>query len=261
MVTIPKICKIKNCTYNTPRLKRGLCERHYNSFRKYGDPLYIEKIKSQRHTRCTINGCSSPGLKSKKSDTVTFPKGYCGKHYRRKYIGNDPLTPTIHDRRKAIDCGDHYKIPLGRNAKHGYALISKEDAWIDKYNWTISITGGGYAVSRINGTQTLMHRLIMKNPKGLEIDHKNRVRLDNRRSNLRTATRSQNAANSVKRVGASMLKGIWFDKKSSKWVAKASKDKKQIYFGYFDNKEQAYQAYLKGARKLHGEFFTPDTHP
>lgn len=75
-----------------------------------------------------------------------------------------------------------------------YALVDVEDyPLLSKYSWYYR---EGYAVSKINDKETRMHRLVMRetDPE-IVIDHKNRNRLDNRRSNLRRYNFLQNANN------------------------------------------------------------------
>lgn len=69
---------------------------------------------------------------------------------------------------------------------------SDKDCWVDNEDydlvesygkWYLSDTG--YAVRRYKNSTLRMHRLIAKTPKGLQTDHRNNNRLDNRRCNLR----------------------------------------------------------------------------
>jgi len=88
-----------------------------------------------------------------------------------------------------------------------------------------------------------------------EIDHINGDPLDNRISNLREATRGQNAANGRTRKDSKLgLKGVSFHAKTGKWAARSQKDGKRVSFGYFHTPEEAHHAYVVGSTKLHGEF-------
>ena len=87
-------------------------------------------------------------------------------------------------------------------------------------------------------------------------DHKNRNSLDNRRSNLRVATRSQNAVNSKNRKRPSGLpRGVNFSGK--KFSAKIRVDGVDITLGQFATAEAAGEAYLKARQQYCGEF-APD---
>jgi hypothetical protein len=67
-----------------------------------------------------------------------------------------------------------------------------------------------------------MHRQIMGFPRA-EVDHRNRNRVDNRRQNLRVATRQQNGENcSAHGDARSAYRGVSWDKRRRKWVARTS---------------------------------------
>lgn len=86
-----------------------------------------------------------------------------------------------------------------------------------------------------------------------QIDHANGNRFDNRISNLRECTNSQNSANMFGR-GKSGLKGTYYEKRSKRYYALICKDYKRINLGTFDTKEEAHATYAKAAKKLFGEF-------
>lgn len=105
---------------------------------------------------------------------------------------------------------------------------------------------------RKGGARIQLHRLLLGNPP-FEIDHRNRNGLDNRRQNLRPATRTQNNANSQKRAGTtSVFKGVCRHK--SAWVANAGGPGKKRYLGRFNSERDAALAYDRAAREIFGEF-------
>ena len=110
----------------------------------------------------------------------------------------------------------------------------------------------------INGQQRDLAWWILQPRAGCYVDHINRDCLDNRRENLREATKAQNAYNSPgPQRGTSRFKGVsWFphDKRRRRWRAVIVKDGKQHHLGYFKTEEDAAQAWNEAARKLHGEF-------
>lgn len=85
-----------------------------------------------------------------------------------------------------------------RDTLKGLLQVDPEDEWLlTEFSWCSN--GIGYAVSRIPelGELVFIHHLIMGKPlDGLVIDHINRDPLDNRRCNLRYATKAENAINS-----------------------------------------------------------------
>lgn len=91
-------------------------------------------------------------------------------------------------------------------------------------------------------------------PKGFTVDHINGIRDDNRWSNLRLATPSQQNQNATVRSDSkSGLRGVSFHV-SGKWQAKIVVAGKRRSLGLFHTKEEASEAYQKAARDGFGEF-------
>lgn len=85
-----------------------------------------------------------------------------------------------------------------------------------------------------------------------EVDHEDQNPLNNRWSNLRLGTRSQQNMNQTpKRPG---LTGASFYKRTGRWQSYIKKDGKWIGLGYFDTAEEAHEEYKKAAVRLFGEF-------
>lgn len=92
-------------------------------------------------------------------------------------------------------------------------------------------------------------------PEG-DLDHINRNRADNRLSNLREATRTQNLRNSsIRSNNTSGYKGVTWVSEKGKWRAQIFNSYKIHHLGYFDDIEKAAQAYDCKARELFGEFY------
>lgn len=115
----------------------------------------------------------------------------------------------------------------------------------------------GYTRISIDRMKYKAHRLAflyMKGTfprKGLEIDHINRVRNDNRWNNLRLVTHKENMQNSALRVdNASGYRGVTFNKGACKWKAYITLENKQKHLGYFPTKEEAIEARLKAEKEL-----------
>ena len=106
-----------------------------------------------------------------------------------------------------------------------------------------------------------MHRLILNAMKGMDVDHINHDGLDNRRSNLRLCTRSENLRNQRALRSSTGLKGIHLDKRG-RWTAyiKPNAQKSHKFLGYFDNAIDAAVAYDAAARQHYGEFARTNFH-
>jgi hypothetical protein len=149
-------------------------------------------------------------------------------------------------------------VPLTR----GYeAIIDAADvSLVDGFNWYA--TTGKYSIyaardNRAGGRRetVLMHRVIAQTPLGMHTDHINRDGLDNRLSNLRAATQSENIRNQgVRRNNKSGLKGASWHTTANRWVAKIKLDKKQFHLGFYDTAEEAHRAYCEASERLHGKF-------
>jgi hypothetical protein len=97
-----------------------------------------------------------------------------------------------------------------------------------------------------------MHALIagVKAP-----DHANRDGLDNRRVNLRIATKSQNQANHGPHSdNTSGYKGVHWHRQARKWHASINVNKKRFYLGLFVDPVEAARAYNEAALEHFGEF-------
>jgi hypothetical protein len=101
-----------------------------------------------------------------------------------------------------------------------------------------------------------LHRLIANAQPGELIDHIDRNPLNCRRSNLRRATHQQNACNKnpLRNPGASRYKGVFFCRKTGRFRAWVTLNRKRIYLGYFAKEEDAARAYNAKAAELFGKF-------
>lgn len=147
-------------------------------------------------------------------------------------------------------------IPL----THGkFAIVDDEDyEWLMQWKWQASEKGYATRTQWVgNGKQKRisMHRLINKTPDGLETDHINGNRLDNRKCNLRTCTNAENQQNRRKKEGTtSVYKGVHWNSKDKRWYALIKHDGKTTYLGSFKNEIDAATTYNKAASEIHGEF-------
>lgn len=196
--------------------------------------------------KCEVKGCINTHL----------AKGYCSRHYQRVKNGW-PLDQSMREPRPAMIEGDIAKIPLGVSAKDGYAIVDKEFAWLDRYQWSLKRSVKSkttYAYGWVDGKQIFMHRIILSPPLDKQVDHKDRNGLNNTKSNLRIATQFDNMRNIVKpRSGKhSPYRGV--TKTKNLWASSILSDGVRYYGGTFSTPEEAAKKYNELAIKYHGEF-------
>jgi hypothetical protein len=145
---------------------------------------------------------------------------------------------------------------LYRTTVRGGEAIGKKAGWLTVCNkkqyWKLSVMK---KTVYLHQAIFLMHHKYV--PK--YIDHIDGVSTNNKIENLREATQSQNAANSkLNSANTSGFKGVTFRKDTKKWAAQIMKNGKHISLGCYKTKEDAYQAYIDGAKKHYGEFARSD---
>lgn len=126
----------------------------------------------------------------------------------------------------------------------------RHQPWAELWVLQIQIMGKLWLAQRI----AVVHSGISV-PIELDIDHINRDKLDNRLSNLRLATPSQNAANCDKVKGAtSKFMGVSWNTAAKKWHAAIRVDFKPKHLGSFSCQYLAATAYNVAAIKYFGKF-------
>jgi hypothetical protein len=87
------------------------------------------------------------------------------------------------------------------------------------------------------------------------IDHRDGDATNNRWSNLRCATSTNNAANRRRpRNNTSGFKGVYFNRNRGTWMARIQKDGQYYFLGRFATPQEAHAAYVAAAKDLFGEF-------
>jgi len=181
-------CSIKGCN-RTGRIRRTWCDVHYERWRAHGDP---NTVRRQFKTgKCSIAGCNIRAV----------TRGWCHKHYVRWRAHGDPNTVLLHHGpNKIVRRNGIVRIQLIR--RDGTILWAKVDAKdydglnLGRYRWHAQRDKNSHTfyvrTSIYKQRPKMLHRLIL--PNAPIVDHRNHNGLDNRRKNIRPATRSQNVS-------------------------------------------------------------------
>jgi len=144
-----------------------------------------------------------------------------------------------------------------------YAIVDPEDfERLNQHKW--HVTHYGYAARAVPHTSgksrkqgaVYMHNVVCPAPDGMITDHINRNPYDNRKANLRPATRRQNVWNRkfVRRGGRTRYNGIRWDKNKQQWQVRLTIKGRRESFGYYADEVEAAKAYDRVARQHRGEF-------
>ena len=150
------------------------------------------------------------------------------------------------------------------SGKYGIGWTSKNEEFyfdiedydkIKDYCWYIN--NRQYVCAKVDKKQILLHRVVLQIDNNYEIDHiqGKQSRHDNRKSNLRICTHSENMKNVGLRIdNTSGVTGVHFDKGEQKWIARIVIDGKRIVLGEYNNFENAKRKRLEAEKEYYGEF-------
>lgn len=120
-------------------------------------------------------------------------------------------------------------------------------------------THNGYVVIKLDGVPYKAHRLIWKIVTGNDLagcaDHIDRDPLNNRFENLRDVSFEQNSWNTKLRAGNVIgFRGVSFQKKLGKWIARIRVGGSQKFLGVFDSPELAHAAFVSASLLYRDEY-------
>lgn len=214
------------------------------------DPPETRKAKKMRYWLCECNCGSNKPVVASTSDLNSCHVISCG-CYAKEQAG----ARLAEQNKKSAGRGKKSKITKFYK-ENGYAYgytsntnkkfyINLDDIpLVDGYTWYEN--DQGYIMSRINDTLVRLHRLLMNCPDEMDVDHKNHNTYDNRKSNLRIVTRTQNNMNKN-------VKGFC-KLKNGKYRAYIGVNYETIHLGEFETIEDAIDARRQAEEKYFGEY-------
>ena len=153
------------------------------------------------------------------------------------------------------DLSGEYGIGWTSNTNKEFYFDLEDYDKIKDYCWSEHYTRDNFSIIWARDCETKklikMHVLLgFKN-----YDHINRNELDNRKDNLREASSQQNVFNSsIAKNNTSGITGVHYDKKRNKWCAQIMINRKGIFLGHYDNKDDAIKSRLIAEQKYFGKF-------
>jgi len=154
---------------------------------------------------------------------------------------------------------------MTKDTKHGTIIVDDADGDLLEVVYAYKNKRTCYAVGAGQSPKHI-HRIIASRMVGRELtpqehtDHANGNGLDNRRANIRIATRSENAANqTLSKRNTSGIKGVRWSEPNQKWRAQIKVNQKIHHLGYHTDPADAHRAYVEAARAYFGEFYNDGT--
>jgi hypothetical protein len=130
-----RLCSVEGC--DKPRIARGWCTKHYDAWRKHGDPL-IPRIRKARGT-CTYPNCGEPHT----------AKGYCDIHYSR-LLRTGAVTATRNPPGTALDYLKQVVLPY-----------NGDECLVWPFN-----KSGDYASLKVDGKNCYVMRIVCEHRHG-----------------------------------------------------------------------------------------------
>ena len=209
--------------------------------------------------KCSVCGITDKETRIIKAEKIsTF---LCRKHYLQWYRYGKFQKATLRDANEIILKEDYAEVVIYSHQKAGEsseeiarAIVGLEDVdRIKDFKWYLDTKG--YAKSSRGNKNLFMHNLFIKFD-GKVTDHINGNPLDNRRSNLRAITNTENIRHRVNlnKNNTSGHIGVYWNKRRQRWYACIMVDGRSINLGSSTNLEEAIAMRKAGEDKYFGEF-------
>ena len=228
-------CTVEDC--ENPFLAKGLCSKHYQRWKKYGDANVVGSRRM--YTSCTVGGCATQGK---------FAKGYCLKHYQRfKKYGS---AEVVRKHGPKSDMPD--------TERFGEKVDYSPSCWL----WKGYCNKGGYGSFSVKGSMGLAHRysfevFVEPVPENMYLDHKYSSfgcpRHCVNPEHLRLVTKQQNSENhkgTARGKSKSGIRNVHWDAQSGKWKVQVVHKGRSYHGGLFTDLLEAEKSAIALRLKL-----------
>lgn len=135
-----KVCLVEKCDW--PAVSLGYCHKHYQRFKRHGDPLVIKRARRKQEDGtpeiCLIDGCGKN----------VASRRYCSKHYVRFRKHGDPLIVKRRGRHAAIVQEERDRLQrLSFEKLHGPGSVEKLKEMLKRPCNTLEEIGHEFGIS------------------------------------------------------------------------------------------------------------------
>ena len=201
----------------------------------------------------------------------------CDKHTIRKVIGKDlkcnkslscgcvqiiaaKFNGKANKKYNTYDLSGEYGIGYTSKGKEFYFDLEDYDK-IKDYCWYYNDSGYVMAYDTNTNEHIRLHQLVMKSlHTEYDVDHKVHPpkpehKIDNRKSNLRLVTRTENRMNTALRSdNTSGVTGVCWNKALDKWLSRITVNGHVISLGHYNDFESAVRARKEAEEKYFGDY-------
>lgn len=214
---------------------------------------WLCRCNCEEHNEVIVIGCRLRNNKSVTKSCGCLAKELSAQRLKGKYKLNN-YDLNLEDEHGL------YGIGYCSNTNNQFYFDMDDYDKIQNITWHEKTRKDGFrrlaGTDRTTGKQVLMHTVLGF----VWCDHKDRNELNNRKYNLRTATKQENARNhNRQKNNTSGFIGVCQIKKCGSWRASITINKKTISLGSYKEKEDAVRARLLAEKQYFGNF-APQQH-
>lgn len=208
-----------------------------------------EKRSKEKHYTCYFCQCDCGAIESVRAHRLTNRQTT-----NCKKCGFEKQSVTRRHNNKYDLSNESYIIGWSSNTNKEFYVDKDKYELIKDYTWYES-SSTGYLYTTVKGKTIMLHRFVTDAKRDEIVDHihGNESKMDNRSSNLRLVTKSQNNINTgLRSNNKSGVTGVCFQ--GNKWNSYIGVNGKHIILGRFDNFDDAVKARKEAENKYYGEY-------